>query len=171
MNENNEIIEENINTGAEDVSGVPEDVPEETENILENPEDMKTDDSLENEDSEVSENLYDMLVNDITDKLKENPVDESGDIDLSDSASDSDLETVDITPEIPSVYQVYDVSSNDIPVSDILDYLKEQEINTSLGMPFSEANLSDLTVTDGLLLIVLILFLFRWLFDFGRSLF
>ncbi len=198
MNEKDVAVEETIVESPESMPDAPENMPENTESPEIVPENMEvpetsgvpenggieTSDSLENEETETSERLYDRLVKDIAEELKGDSVEKSGDVGLSDGVSDGvsgfDAETdgeaktvqeVPEIPQIPVIIQKEDVSGNDIPLSDILDYLKGQETSTSIGMPFGEAKLSDLTVTDGLLLIILVVFLFRWLFDFGRNLF
>ncbi len=194
MNEKDGAVEETIVENPESMPDAPGNMPENTESPESVPENMEvpetsgvpenggteTSDALENGETETSERLYDRLVKDIAEELKGDSVEESGDIGLSDSASGFDAETdgeakavqeVLETPQIPVIIQEEGVSGNDILLSDILDYLKGQETSTSIGMPFGEAKLSDLTVTDGLLLIILVVFLFRWLFDFGRNLF
>lgn len=177
MNEQNEIITENVPVSEESMPETAENVSIDTENGLSSVESGEIDVPLENETVDGSVSLYDKLVEDIADKLKEDAsVTEAGQGETDDTLEGSfvEKETSDTANDSPVLYVLpegleKDISSND--VGDILDYLKTREINTSLGMPFCDALLSDLSVTDGLLLIFLILFLFRWIYDFGRRLF
>ncbi len=170
--------EENMSDSPEGTENVSEsegavdmpDSPEDTENIPGNEKVDGTSDSLEGEPVEGEESLYDKLVEDIAKELEESSLEEVEDAGNNVEINE-EIPELSAIPQNPVMLYGLDTSGNDISRSDILDYLKEHEINTSLGMTFGEAKLSDLTVSDGLLLIILVLFLFRWLYDFGKNLF
>lgn len=169
MTEKEENIVEVPQDSAENISENMEDMPVVSENI---PADS-------GESNVSSDSLYDKLVEDIADKLKE---------DSFQNETDEISEEISVNPDdentgyhenngseldIPVFYDLTEsetvLPSNDI--SSLLEYLEGREVNTSMVMHFGDARISDLSVTDGLLLIVLILFLFRWLYDFGKGVF
>lgn len=163
MNEDNEVFEKDIETGEEVSQDVQTDIPDSMETGAD-------DNTSENTDLDASGSLYDKLVEDIADKLKEDsPLESPGE------EEGTELVQEEITEPVPDNTTVIleeirnDISSNNIGI--LIDYLKEQEFDTSVGMAFSDAHIYDLTVTDGLLLIILVMFLFKWLYEFGKGLF
>lgn len=165
MNENYENYEENVEDTEESLQN--EQVPVK-ENIVENGESDEFVELSENDESKTSDSLYDKLVEDIVEKIK-------GDVsfNLSEQGEEDDLENSGEVEVLDSdIFDVSETYSSDTVsggIDELIEYLKSWEIETSLNVPFKDATIEELTVTDGLLLIIIVLFMFKWLYEFGKE--